>query len=42
MMAVFVALAVPQLFPGLMFKRLTFGEKLLLIPRFARALFASP
>jgi hypothetical protein len=29
MMEVFVAFAVPQLFLGLMFKRLTFGEKLL-------------
>jgi len=28
MMEVFVALAVPQLFLGLLFKRLTFGEKL--------------
>jgi hypothetical protein len=31
MMEVFVAFAVPQLFLGLMFKRLTFGEKLLFI-----------
>ena len=28
MMEVFMAFAVPQLFLGLMFKRLTFGEKL--------------
>ena len=31
MMAVFMTFAVPQLFLGLMFKRLTFGEKLLFI-----------
>jgi hypothetical protein len=31
MMEVIVAFAVPQLFLGLMFKRLTFGEKLLFI-----------
>jgi hypothetical protein len=31
MMEVFVAFAVPQLFLGLMFKRPTFGEKLLFI-----------
>jgi hypothetical protein len=31
MMEVFVAFAVPQLFLGLMFKRLTFGERLLFI-----------
>ena len=31
MMEVFVAFAVPRLFVGLMFKRLTFGEKLLFI-----------
>ena len=31
MTEVFAAFAVPQLFLGLMFKRLTFGEKLLFI-----------
>ena len=31
MMAVFMTFAVPQLFLGLMFKRLTFGEKLLFV-----------
>ena len=31
MMEVFVAFAVPQLFLGLMFKRLTFGEVLLFV-----------
>ena len=31
MMEVFVAFAVPQLFLGSMFKRLTFGEKLLFV-----------
>ena len=31
MMAVFMTFAVPQLFLGLMFKRRTFGEKLLFI-----------
>jgi hypothetical protein len=39
MMEVFVAFAVPQLFVGLMFKRLTFGEKLLFILAVSLRLF---
>jgi hypothetical protein len=39
MMEVFMAFAVPQLFLGLMFKRLTFGEKLLFILAVSLRLF---